>query len=79
MRNMPDDMLFYFNTIEGKTLYFSVHYSVRHNVTHIVEIEMDELWELVNEGGLQLTEFSPLDFPHDIPGNISGNVKAFII
>lgn len=79
MPPIPNDMLFYYNTTEGETHYFSVYYSVRKTVTRIVEIEMDELWELVKEGKLQLTEMSPADFPHKIPGNIDGTVKAFII
>lgn len=72
-------MLFYYNTTEGKTHYFSVYYSVRRNKTRVVEIEMDDLWALVKDGKLQLKEISPADFTHPIPANISGNVKTFII
>lgn len=77
--SIPNDMLFYYNTTEGETYYFSVYYSVRKAITRVVEIAMDDLWELVKEGNLQLKEVSPADFPHPIPANISGTVKAFII
>lgn len=78
-------MLFYYNTTDGGTHYFSVYHSLKalpfggRPETRIVEIEMDDLWELVKEGTLQLTEISPADFPHKIPANILGDVKAFII
>lgn len=79
MEQLPDDMLFYYNTTAGETFYFSVYYSVKRNKTYVTEIHMDEMWELIKAGNLELKEISPADFPHKIPANIDGTVKAFII
>jgi hypothetical protein len=78
MASFPDDMLFYYHTTDGKTHYFSVCYKPKSNMVHIEEIEEDELFGIV-AGDMELNEISPLDFPHKIPGNISGTVKAFFI
>lgn len=72
-------MLFYYSTTTGETFYFSVWVNVVKEKIHITEIEEDDLWHLVKDGNLELTEISPTDFRYPLPGNISGNVKAFII
>jgi hypothetical protein len=79
MASIPDDMLYYYHTMDGETLYFSTNYRPKLQVTQIVEIEEDDFWSIVKEGKLTQEEIYPDVFKYPIPGNISGTVKAFVI
>lgn len=78
MALIPDDMLYYYNTTEGKTHYFSATYKIRTNTMQIVEVSEDEFWGTI-AGDLIMEEVSPAAFPYKLPATISGTVKVFAI
>lgn len=80
MASIPNDMLFYFQTPAGYE-YRSVWVNLMKGLSSIVPITEDEFWNLVHDGNLKMTIIKPTEFIYsmELPGNIIGNVTAFII